>query len=475
MQLRLEIVSYRREAPSEASEHIFDGDSGVIGRESGDGVVWVLPDPSEVISRRHARIEFRGDQYFLTDISQNGMTDARSGDSIEFNVPVAIQDGDQFGIGDYVIAAVLIRDTETDRGADEEAGFGVVPVASEHGVVQKPSWFPSDYDEEEDDDKTRDYHAWVAGHRESLRGDVDRPPAPAEEKNYVPGPFGKRAHESPPARERNDAVAEDKDYVPGPFAGSRSASDRNTTAPEYRTGNKASSSDRGEDVSPRDSTPQLQATEHLDALLREVLDILGVPDLHTSAEAAPGVFCTMAVILREALAQTIEVLRMRDKFRYEHRIRGSVLYNNPLKFARSVEDAVDSMLRPRGDGQLPPDQAVRQTFMDILAHQAALMGALEGVVRGGSSPNVFDPAHLEQEWFQEISGLEHHLAMKRKAKLWDLYTERYRKLVHEASDKFEKEFEDRFAQAYTEQLASLRAAGVGGPVDAGGGSGGGRR
>ncbi|NNA67828.1 type VI secretion system-associated FHA domain protein TagH [Pseudomonas gessardii] len=71
MQLVFEVCGNGQGMPDSTRSKIFDGAGGVIGR--GADCDWVIPDPSRQLSNHHALVSFRDDQYFLTDISTNGI------------------------------------------------------------------------------------------------------------------------------------------------------------------------------------------------------------------------------------------------------------------------------------------------------------------------------------------------------------------------------------------------------------------
>lgn len=71
MQLVFELCSHGPGMPGATRNKVFDGAGGVIGR--GADCDWVIADHSRQLSSHHALVSFRDGQYFLTDISSNGI------------------------------------------------------------------------------------------------------------------------------------------------------------------------------------------------------------------------------------------------------------------------------------------------------------------------------------------------------------------------------------------------------------------
>ena len=55
--------------------------------------------------------------------------------------------------------------------------------------------------------------------------------------------------------------------------------------------------------------------------------------------------------------------------------------NNPLKFARSPEQAMAQLLSPPASGFLDADKAVEDAYLDLQSHQMATLSAIPGALR----------------------------------------------------------------------------------------------
>ncbi|MBI4565368.1 MAG: type VI secretion system-associated FHA domain protein TagH [Planctomycetes bacterium] len=92
----------------EVVEHSFRKESITIGRAAGNDLLLVSPD--RMVSSKHARIDKRGEAYFVTDVgSMNGslLNDVK----LESNHPAVLKSGDQLRLGVFSIK-VLIEDED---------------------------------------------------------------------------------------------------------------------------------------------------------------------------------------------------------------------------------------------------------------------------------------------------------------------------------------------------------------------------
>ena len=100
--------------------------------------------------------------------------------------------------------------------------------------------------------------------------------------------------------------------------------------------------------------------------------------------------------------------------------------NNPLKFSASSAQAMSKLLGENSPAYLDAEQAFEQAFQDIEAHMQLSVARIQTLieqVQGG-----LDPAVIEDE-INRQGGLSLSLELARKARLWDLYCERYRQLA----------------------------------------------
>jgi FHA domain-containing protein len=171
-------------------------------------------------------------------------------------------------------------------------------------------------------------------------------------------------------------------------------------------------------------------------------------------------FALAGAMIREFVSGTMELLRARASIKQEARLEMTALRpteNNPLKFAVTAEEALERLLTPQAmKGYLEPRRAVHEAMQDLRAHELAVLAGMEAAVRGMFER--FDPERLERD-FSEQSLLASILPAHRKAKCWDLFTQRFRQIGEEAREDFNALFGRAFARAYQEQVERLRSAG----------------
>lgn len=187
-----------------------------------------------------------------------------------------------------------------------------------------------------------------------------------------------------------------------------------------------------------------------DRLLREFLAGAGIHDPRLLApEQWPVLMRTSGELLRAMVEGLMQVLRARAELKSQFRVSVTTMRsvdNNPLKFTPNVDDAMRLILAPTNPGFLPPKQAVKEGFNDIMNHQiamtAGIQSALADVLRG------FDPQLIEKSQGEGV-------LFQKKAKCWDYYVEHYPQWKAAAQDEF---FGDAFADAYEKQMLLLSRA-----------------
>jgi len=131
MTLRLRIVSDQRRLLGDRSSITFTVDGGNIGRSADND--WVLPDPLRYVSAHHARVEYRDGQFFLEDLSTNGVFINDDERPLAKAKPMGhpLTTGDIIRMGDYHIVASV--DAQAEQLSKADTGAGQVPT-SIHGL-----------------------------------------------------------------------------------------------------------------------------------------------------------------------------------------------------------------------------------------------------------------------------------------------------------------------------------------------------
>ena len=134
MLLALSIVSGQSGELGATAYKVFDERGGSIGRIAGND--WVLPDPQNFVSSRHARVSAAGGTFYLEDTSSNGTFINAPDQAASRAAPQPLSDGDRLYIGDYEIIVQIIPDEPQASGL----GLGTVdPLAALAGTAAPPA------------------------------------------------------------------------------------------------------------------------------------------------------------------------------------------------------------------------------------------------------------------------------------------------------------------------------------------------
>lgn len=193
-----------------------------------------------------------------------------------------------------------------------------------------------------------------------------------------------------------------------------------------------------------------------DALLAAFARGIGLPTLTPAGGMTPELMEHVGRMLREAVQGTVELLIARAATKREVRATNLTMIlnknNNPLKFSPDVDFALMQLLLPQGSGFMKPDVAMRDAYDDLRAHQIGFVAGMRAAL--ASVIGRFTPAELETQ-LADKSFLDSVLPANRKAKLWDLFEQRYSKISREAEDDFHSIFGREFLKAYEAQIEQL--------------------
>jgi type VI secretion system protein ImpI len=118
--------------------------------------------------------------------------------------------------------------------------------------------------------------------------------------------------------------------------------------------------------------------------------------------------------------------------------------NNPLKFTGTPEEALTIMFGRRTATYMDAITALEQSFSDVQSHQlltfAAMQRALDALF-AELAPERIDSAVAPDRGLGA-------LVVSRKAKLWDIYVERWRAQSKRSDGRITEGFMALFAEAY---------------------------
>jgi type VI secretion system FHA domain protein len=197
----------------------------------------------------------------------------------------------------------------------------------------------------------------------------------------------------------------------------------------------------------------LPAASPGDAAWKALLEAAGLDGVDLGPAGKTG--GTAGALLHRLVAGLVVMMEARARAKAQLGAQGTAFNpegNNPLKFARTPDQALAQLLGPPQRGYLDAERAVDDAFKDLQAHQMATLAAMQGALR--STLDRFSPSAIRSR--AEGRGLlSKILPGAKEAALWKAYEREFEGVV-EGSD---EAFMDVFAKAFRE--AYERAAGRG--------------
>jgi len=401
--LTITVLSYNEVAVAPPVTAQFDEKGGTIGR-SPDCTL-LLPDPERVISRTHALIVLHEGRYMVRDqgttvpVIVNGRAVGRGRDH-------PLTTGDELRIAGYALRVEADASAHPDTDVSSE---DTTTILREGTLL---SW-------SEDGAAVPDNRIATV---------------------IVPSP-----------------ETEDAESAPAPSVAAHGASTDATTAAAVPAAAPAKAPAA---VPPATSAASTEvattADASTDALLLALLRGAGVRDLAIPGGLTPQFMEELGAVLRETLRGLLDLLAARAQAKREVRADATIIVaqdNNPLKFAPSLDAAINHLLMPRaGQGFMPPLRSLADARLSLRSHQEGFVAGMRAALAAVLAR--FDPAKLEERLTQSSSGGS-LLPMNHKAKLWNLYEELYGAISREAETDFHFLFGEEFLRAYQAKARPL--------------------
>jgi type VI secretion system protein len=427
--LRLRVVSDQRRSLADRSSAVFSVEGGTIGRSADND--WVLPDPLRYVSAHHARVQFREGNFYLQDVSTNGVY---VNDDME---PLAkrgssgyrLVNGDVLRIGEYHIVAAL----EAQRGGEPEIldpALAAVPT-SIHALRSLSHTTDSDPGAVLNLDELL-----VPEPRREMRQTQRLDPA-------LPVSAYGQAVESAPVRALADSSAE----PPAAVALSEPAPDE-PAADSH--GERIARLAEAVAREPKNGAGALVLADvhgGLDAFCRGA----GIDTERLPADAQARLLHLAGRLFREALLGLKELERTRVATRNRYRIE------TPPRDADDVRPSLaDSMLEDLVIGlfvqhegrQLDSVQWLREAVSEAKSHEKAITQATRAAFV--EFLDRLDPAELEARF--ERAARRGKAKSTDKSQYWELFINFYRNLIEMPADHLPHTFIEAFAAAYREAL-----------------------
>ncbi len=400
--LRLRIVSDQRRSLAERSSALFSVEGGTIGRSADND--WVLPDPLRYVSAHHARVLFRDGQFYLQDVSTNGVF---VNDDME---PLAkrgssgyrLTNGDVLRMGDYHIVAAL---EQAEREPDAAAAAVPTSIHALHTLGRATE---------------RDIGA---------RLNVEELLVPVIDLDPV---LPVNAYGQTVTSGRVQALARSSEDTAPPSPAQSLARLAEVVAREPKNGGALALED---------------IHTGLDAFCRGA----GIESEQLPADAQTRLLHLAGRLFREALVGFKELERTRGETRNRYRIELPPPEHDdprPSLADSRVEDLVVALFVQHEGRRLDSVQWLRETIGEGKQHETATAQATRAAFV--EFLDRLDPAELEARF--ERAARRGKARSADKAQYWELFTTFYRNLIEMPADHLPHTFVEAFAAAYREAL-----------------------
>ncbi len=504
MSLTLSIVNIERLDNGEDTRKVLDRRGALIGRSPHAD--WSLPDPNNYISGIHCEIAYRDGAYVLTDRSTNGtflngQTARMAGDHV-------IAEGDEIAIGHYRISASLagvvaeptpqppppltpsptpawpsaptLKADPWDAigpgpspmvaappGQAAASGWSTPPASSGWGSAPMPApAAPSPSD-------PPSVPGWSSPPAASDAWAPQGSALPPAASAWRPEPAGAWGPPDAAANSWNTPGAEisgrgtlSQNWAPPQVAATPAAGGADVWARVAeshgvdwaREGFSSQSWAEPQALAepPRPATdaaavPSSPAASPDEGAWQTLLSAAGLTsaDLKSSPRAAAA---AAGGLMRAMAAGMILMLEARARAKAELRATGTTLGfegNNPLKFARTPEQALARLLSPPEPRFMAADKAVEDAFKDLQAHQIATLSAMQSALR--ATLDRFSPASIRERF--KPRGL---FAGSRNAQLWAAYERDFEGVAQGSDEAFMDVFATQFREAYERAASDMK-------------------
>ena len=173
-------------------------------------------------------------------------------------------------------------------------------------------------------------------------------------------------------------------------------------------------------------------------------------------QAAPETLERAGELLRHLVAGLVVMVEARARAKSQMGAEQTGLEfdgNNPIKFARSPDQAIAALLNPPERGFMASDKAIEDAYFDLQSHQMATLKAMQGALR--ATLDRFSPDAIRKR--AETGGfLQRLLPGGREATLWHTYEREFSGVAQGSDEAFMDVFAKEFRQAYEEQSRKRR-------------------
>ncbi|HYJ53859.1 MAG TPA: type VI secretion system-associated FHA domain protein TagH [Allosphingosinicella sp.] len=201
----------------------------------------------------------------------------------------------------------------------------------------------------------------------------------------------------------------------------------------------------------KDAAPKGADAASVDELVQALLQAAGLTA--DQVPHTPELIGKAGALLKRLVAGLLVMVeaRARAKAQMGAEMTGLQLEgNNPIKFARSPDQALAQLLRPGEPGFMDADRAVEDAFLDLQSHQVATLKAIPGALR--ATLDRFSPGSIRRRRGHDLGLLAKILPAFRDAALWRHYEAEFVEVKKASDEAFMEVFAKEFRKAYDRQL-----------------------
>lgn len=174
------------------------------------------------------------------------------------------------------------------------------------------------------------------------------------------------------------------------------------------------------------------------------------------ADVSPALLDHAGQVLRRLVAGLVVMMEARARAKSQMGAEATSFTfdgNNPIKFARTPEDAIAALLNPPARGFMESGRAIEDAYFDLQSHQMATLRAMQGALR--ATLDRFSPTAIRKR--AETGGfLTKILPGARDAALWQAYEREFGGVAQGSDEAFMDVFAKEFRKAYEEQAHAQR-------------------
>ncbi len=482
MLLTLTVTSYKG-APPPIPASISVGHERIsIGRRKGNSLV--LIDPENVVSGKHAEVEYRADGYYITDTSTNGIAINHTNKMLVNGQSTKLNNNDLLILGDYEIKVSITNQSEHAASQDlsytegyENPNSLLKDIDKLDSALEDP--FANIVAEKEDllEQKEQNYHdtedlSFLKSIRNSGPISPDKDLTNLDNTDLFADiePTKEDKEDRLEQKVKNYNDADDFSFLDSFVKSDEMGADNyiaNTNTKDPFAEIEPTSEDKKHLLNqhetpatlPRKPEQQPPSTSSTEVELEHIHNFLkgaGIENSSLASTLNANSFYLIGQLLSCSLQGAIQVLWARSRIKNELGLDVTIVHgrrNNPLKFSPSAQESLIKMLSPIGEAYMPAKEAIDEAFSDIGAHEMAVMAGMRSALH--DVLKRFNPEHLEQR-LQTKSPISIKIPIHKQAMLWDLFQDLYSEIEKEAHDDFNHLFGRAFARAYDDQLRKTK-------------------